>query len=422
MSCSRSMFQSNFYNIPDDWKVLNLEDICLKEKGSIISGPFGSNISSKFFVEDGVPVIRGNNLSETMDKFYDDGFVYITNEKADSLNTYAIKDDLIFTAAGTIGQVGIINDKCKYEKYIISNKQLRARVDSNIVNPLYAYYWYSTPKMNTYIKMLNTGSTIPLINLSILKSLPIPVPNKETQDKIVDILSSLDDKIELNNEINKTLEEMAQSIFKRWFVDFEFPNEDGQPYKSSGGEMVESEFGMIPKGWEVKELGELSLLKYGKMPKKEDIVDCGNPIFSGYKITGYHREYMFKEPQLIVVARGVGGTGDVKFTPRNCFLTNLSIAVILDNKNIEEYLYYYLKNANLRNLDTGSAQSQITITDLSKLKIILPTESILNRYHELTKTLLFNKESNQNENQCLIDLKELLLPKLMSGDIIFKNS
>lgn len=122
-----------------------LEKICLQEKGAIISGPFGSNISSRFFVTEGIPVIRGNNLSLSYDKFYDSGFVFVTKEKADELKCYAYRDDLIFTAAGTIGQVGIIPRNSLYEEYVISNKQIRARIDTRKVDLLYAYYWFSSP-------------------------------------------------------------------------------------------------------------------------------------------------------------------------------------------------------------------------------------------------------------------------------------
>ena len=122
-----------------------LEKICLQEKGAIISGPFGSNISSRFFVTEGIPVIRGNNLSLSYDKFYDSGFVFVTKEKSDELKCYAYRDDLIFTAAGTIGQVGIIPRNSLYEEYVISNKQIRARIDTRKVDLLYAYYWFSSP-------------------------------------------------------------------------------------------------------------------------------------------------------------------------------------------------------------------------------------------------------------------------------------
>lgn len=117
-----------------------LVGICCPEKSSVISGPFGSNISKKFFVKEGVPVIRGNNLSLSLDKFYDEGFVFVTQEKADELNCYALEGDLVFTAAGTIGQVGILEAPLKYREYVISNKQLRARIDTSKVDRNYAFF------------------------------------------------------------------------------------------------------------------------------------------------------------------------------------------------------------------------------------------------------------------------------------------
>ena len=112
--------------LPGEWELKTLLDVASPTKKAIISGPFGSNISRKYFVESGVPVIRGNNLDlDIGTKFVDDGFVFVTEEKAESLNTWATVNDLVFTAAGTIGQVGLITGNQKYSHYIISNKQLR---------------------------------------------------------------------------------------------------------------------------------------------------------------------------------------------------------------------------------------------------------------------------------------------------------
>lgn len=183
-----------------------LEKICLPGKGSIISGPFGSNISSKYFVADGVPVIRGNNLSLQYDKFYDDGFVYVTKEKADELRCYAYRDDLIFTAAGTIGQVGIIPQDSKYKEYVISNKQIRARLDQAKVNLLYAYYWFSSPWIQRFLIKNNKGSTVPLLTLNEVKDLPITYPESlEEQKSIVRCIEVISNKIENNNRINDNL-------------------------------------------------------------------------------------------------------------------------------------------------------------------------------------------------------------------------
>ncbi|MDB5227001.1 MAG: restriction modification system specificity protein [Bacteroidota bacterium] len=126
--------------------------------------------------------------------------------------------------------------------------------------------------------------------------------------------------------------------------------------------------------WEKALLKDLVIMRYGKMPNKEDIVDEGYPIYSGYRITSYHKEYLYKEPQLIVVARGVGGTGDVKISPPFCYLTNLSIALLTNDSIVNRYfLKYRLSVQNLRSLDSGAAQSQITIGALEQFETTIPS-------------------------------------------------
>ena len=234
------------------WKKIKLGELAAPGR-SVISGPFGSNIGKRFFKQSGIPVIRGNNLTTDSKKFIDEGFVYLTEDKADELNAYAIEDDLLFTAAGTIGQVGIIPKQSKYQKYVISNKQLRFRIDTKKANPDFIYYWLASPWIFKTITNRNTGSTVPLINLGVIKGLPIAIPeNLEDQCAIAEILASIDKKIELNNRINAELEAMAKTLYDYWFVQFDFPDANGKPYKTSGGKMVYSETlkGEIREGWE----------------------------------------------------------------------------------------------------------------------------------------------------------------------------
>lgn len=183
-----------------------LENICLNEKKSIISGPFGSNISSKFFISKGIPVIRGSNLSLSYKKFIENEFAFISKEKADELNCYAYRKDIIFTIAGTIGQVGIIPDDSKFTEYVISNKQARVRINEKIVDNLYVYYWLSSPLIQDKLKNSNKGSTVPLLTLSEIKDIPIIYPiDNNLQKKISNFLEGLSKKIELNNKINDNL-------------------------------------------------------------------------------------------------------------------------------------------------------------------------------------------------------------------------
>ena len=151
--------------------------------------------------------------------------------------------------------------------------------------------------------------------------------------------------------------------------------------------------------------GDFSEMKYGKMPRKDGVKDIGKyPVYSGYRIVGYYDEYNVDEPTLIVVARGVGGTGDVKISPSKCWLTNLSISVVVDeNVAIKEYLYYYFKVHNLRYLDSGSAQSQITISDLSRKEIILPTIDVQKKIVKFLKCFDDKIENNTAINRNLYE-------------------
>ena len=155
---------------------------------SVISGPFGSNIGTKFFKTSGIPLIRGNNLTTDHIKFKDTGFVFVTEKKADELRADALRNDIIFTAAGTIGQVGIIPEDSDYDRYVISNKQLRLRVNEEIADPLFIFYWLASPWIYKAIITRNTGSTVPLINLGTIKGLPLTMPVKVAdQQKIASV-------------------------------------------------------------------------------------------------------------------------------------------------------------------------------------------------------------------------------------------
>lgn len=146
--------------------------------------------------------------------------------------------------------------------------------------------------------------------------------------------------------------------------------------------------------WEMQKLGKIASFKYGKMPDKKRLSDSGYPVFSGYRITGFYDEYMYEDPQLIVVARGVGGTGDVKISPPFAYITNLSIVVELNETVADkQFMYYQFLCNNLRYLDTGAAQSQITIENLKQHKTLLPPltqqkkiAGILSSYDELIET------------------------------------
>lgn len=265
------------------------------------------------------------------------------------------------------------------------------------------------------LKKLNTDSAVPGLNRDNAYSQVFSLPPIQEQKSIAHILSTLDDKIEVNNQFNKTLENMAQAIFKQWFVDFEFPNEDGEPYKSSGGEMVESELGTIPKGWEVSKFFDLIEITSGKRPgKRSDLAmeDCKYSLVGASSIMGYTDDFNFEE-KILVIGR-VGTHGVVQRLNNKVWASDNTLVIKSDKY---EFAYQILNQIDYKAINRGSTQPLITQTDIKNHTLIIPTESHLNKF-ELLVGSLFGIHSNLClENSKLTEIRDSLLPKLMSGEI-----
>ena len=305
------------------------------------------------------------------------------------------------------------------------------------MNPKFLYYYLSSDRFKKYTDMYKGGSVQGYTNLPTLRKIPMYLPPLEKQEKIADILSSLDDKIELNNEMNKTLEEMAQSIFKRWFVDFEFPNEDGLPYKSSGGEMVESELGMIPKGWEVTNIDDICIkVTSGGTPsrKNKDYYD-GDIIW--IKTKELNDTFLFDSEEKIS-SIGLEKSSAKLFPPKTVMIAmygatvgklGISSTMITFNQatcgmvvNTEvccyEYLYLHLINQRekLKNLAIGSAQQNLSVSVIKEYNIIKPIKQIIEKFKNIIKPIYDKIECNQNNTQSLKSLRDELLPKLLRNE------
>ena len=408
------------------WIHTTLNDICRSDKGAIISGPFGSNISSNFFVLDGVPVIRGNNLSLSLDKFYDDDFVFVTEEKADELNCYAEEGDLIFTAAGTIGQVGILEAPLKYKKYVISNKQLRARIDTRKVDLLYAYYWFASAWMQNYFIRNNKGSTVPLITLSELKDAPISYPEDITeQKKIAMAIEAISRKINNNRNICFNLESMAKTLYDYWFTQFDFPNAEGKPYRSSGGEMVWNDQlkRAIPKGWQVSSIGSVTRNYDSKRvplsQNERDTMKGGIPYYGATGIMDYVNRHIF-DGQYVLIAED-GSVMDAKGNPivqmiwGKTWVNNHAHVLQGCNGYSNELLYLLLQHIPVVKIMTGSIQKKINQDNLNSYKIPQIPDPISQAFYEIVKPMFEKIQFLQAENDELTKLRDWLLPVLMNG-------
>jgi type I restriction enzyme S subunit len=195
-----------------------LEELGVQEKNAVVGGPFGSNLVSKDYVNAGVPVIRGQNMGG---RWVSGEFAHVSESKAKQLlaNT-ARPGDLVFTQRGTLGQVSIVPSS-SYKKYIVSQSQMKITVNPVLADVTFLYYYFSSPEQVEYVKTNAIQTGVPHTNLGILRKTPVHLPSLCAQKAIVKVLSGLDDMIELNHQINQTLEQMAQALFKNWFVDFE---------------------------------------------------------------------------------------------------------------------------------------------------------------------------------------------------------
>lgn len=296
-----------------------------------------------------------------------------------------------------------------------SNDVLVIKGKSEKVFNKYLYYFLTQDKFFDYVMGTSKGTKMPRGDKDAILKYDIKLPPLDEQKAIAKVLSDLDEKIGINNKINKKLEEMAQAIFKQWFVDFEFPNEEGKPYKSSGGEMVESELGMIPNGWEVIEFTDIMNISSGKRPTKknnEKTSEFTIPLAGASSIMGYVKEYNYDEP-ILVIGR-VGTHGVVQRFNGKVWASDNTLVI---TSTYHEFTYQILNRIDYSALNRGSTQPLITQTDIKKQKIVKAKCELLNEYEKITGDIFNTINNNNKEIDKLVLLRDTLLPKLMSGEI-----
>ena len=316
-----------------------------------------------------------------------------------------------------------------------SNDVLVFRAKSHI-DSKFLYYLLSDDSFFEYATLTAKGTKMPRGDKIAIMNYEIPIFPLKEQQKISKTLSSLDEKIEINRKINENLEEQAKEIFKRWFVDYEFPNEEGQPYKSSGGEIVESELGLIPKGWEKINLGDICICELGGTPsrKKNEYWNGNIPwinsgsvnLFRIIKANEMISESGLKKsstkllPKKTTVIAITGSTlGQVSLLEIDS-CTNQSVVGVIPNKNLPyEFIYPYIK-ANIDELlshKTGGAQQHINSQNVKNLKVIVPNKKSLEQYTDLISPIYEMISKNCFEIEYISSIRDTLLPKLMTGEI-----
>lgn len=328
------------------------------------------------------------------------------------------------------------------ENYVVSTKLMVLRVkDCDILLPKFLYYFLSNQKIIDYLQNIaeSRSGTFPQITFSELKPMKLTLPTIKQQLKIVKFIDAINKKIRINQDTIANLEELSQTIFKRWFVDFEFPNEDGNSYKSSGGILSNTALGEIPTNWDIYTINDFADKKIitGKTPStkvKENYSETGIPFLT---IPDMHNTVFSIKTERYISKVGIESLYN-KVLPKNSLaisciatpgLVNITSQDTLTNQQINSftpyfsalyYLYFKLKSMKdyIKDLGSGgSATLNLNKTQFSKIKLIKPSDELLFKFNEIVHSHFEMILNTQQENTKLVNLRDSLLPKLMSGEI-----
>ena len=394
-----------------EWK-----EVTLSELGTIVGGATPSTKITSFY-DGNIPWLTPKDLSVNDNKYIFRGERNITEEGFKSCSCKMLpKGSILFSSRAPIGYVAIAaNDMC-------TNQGFKSVIPNEETDSEFLYYLLKYNKNN--IASQGSGTTFAEVSGKTMKEIEVVVPKeKDDQRRIASILSSLDRKIELNNKINADLEEMAQAIFKNWFVDFE-------PFKN--GKFVDSELGMIPEGWKVGRLGDITKNKSAKVKERND-VKVLSPVTTGELVLS--EEYFTKQvfsssiAKYKIVNKGdfaynparvnIGSLGRNEFDFDGCVSPVYVVFSVLDG--YENYFDLFRKTDffkdKVASLAIGGVRQSLSYDDLSSIETIIPNINIVEKFNNLYNQMKKTIKANKQESSRLSLLRDTLLPRLMSGEI-----
>ena len=398
-----------------NWKEYSFKDFC-----DITSS---KRIFYREYVKSGIPFYRSKEIIAKSNGKELNDCLYISKDRFEEIkNKYGIpiNGDILITAVGTYGIPYLINEDGDFyfkDGNLIWLKNIKDVADSNFL-----FYWFKSEEAKNKVEGIIIGSVQKALTIDAMKNIKINLPPLAEQKRIASILSALDDKIELNNKTNKILEEMAQTIFKEWFINFNFPNEDGKPYKKSGGEMIDSELGKIPKGWKVITLKDIISIAKGKKPKATSdkitekftmpylTINCYNNEATEY--TEYNEKMHVKELDIVMVMDGNAGK---IFYGKEGILSSTMAKLIVEDSNLNELVFYFLKSIeyDLMYHTVGSVIQHADKQYMLNKKFCVSLDN-LERLSDIFKCIRKEISLNKKENEKLSNIRDSLLPKLMT--------
>ena len=362
---------------------------------------------------------------------------YISKKGLDSILSNSISGEsiLIGSIGSNMGNVGFIEGTAATNQQINSITKIKTDFD-----PKFIYYYLT--QIKSYFRMISGGSTTPIMPKSITENIIISVPSFFEQKKITNILSSIDKKIELNKKINKELEQMARELYDYWFVQFDFPNAEGKPYKSSGGSMVFSKDynRKIPFGWTVKMLKDIERnIITGKTPSTKvsknfgadipficigDLRESTFVVKTKLKLSKMGGDSQKKKyiPEGSICVSCIASPGLIAFSSENSQTNQQLNSIVIENDFNKYYLYFSIQSYfKCTQAKVGNTMPNMNKEDFSSITLLSPKEETLVQYNNLVTNFFEKIKINIRENKILEDLRDQLLPMLMNGQINIKD-
>jgi type I restriction enzyme S subunit len=427
--------------IPIEWRYCSVADLI---KDEIIERPIDGNHGEihpkeSDYVTEGIPFVMASDMEGGTIDF--STCKYISENQAAGLRKgFSLPGDVLLSHKATLGRTAIVPELDV--PYIMLTPQVtyyRIKAKDKL-SPQYLHWFFRSYKFQRALEAYGgAGSTRAYIGITEQQELPIVLPSPTEQVIIAQILSSLDEKIELNRKQNRTLEAIAQALFKRWFVEFEFPDENGRPYKSSGGAMQPSELGEIPVGWEVKLLSDVTIyLSRGITPAyvEEGGVMVLNQrcVRDGWINTEPARRHdvetrkiegrELKAGDVLVNSTGMGTLGRVAqalaLDSATVVDSHITVVRAEPSQVSSEYLgvCLRLKEREIEHMAEGSTgQTELSRAKLGELPVIVPDDGVLRLFTEVVADLNSKRALNWGESLSLTLARDTLLPKLMSGEL-----
>ena len=392
-----------------NFNLVKLEDLVQRVKVGFVGQ------INEFYCEekDGIPLIRTTDLNESGINYSNIKFVTKEFHKKNKKSQIR-KGDVLIARHGDNGKASVF--KGDFEAQVLNAVIIEPNQD--VLDSELIKLFFESPYVKKQILGVVKGSVQGVINTSHVANLLIPLNQDIDYRQASKTISLLDRKIELNQRINAELEAMAKTLYDYWFVQFDFPNQKGKPYKSAGGKMVWNEAlkREIPLGWEVGELGDILSLEYGKPLKDEDRSGSGYPVLGSNGIVGYHKEYLVEGYGIVVGRKGTAGA--VVWVEDNFYPIDTAFYV-KDKLGINNLFFHYLLllRSSIKQGESSSAVPGLNRNFAHSIKVAIPEKSIIQDFNKIVEPFFSKIKTCNKESQTLTELRDWLLPMLMNGQV-----